>query len=408
MSHAPSAPAASSTPPPEAEPATTGLPRAVLIVLGLAGAWIVLSGMRQLASLIVPVFLAANLMIAVHPLGRRITRAGAPRIVGALADMVVVLVALLAFVAAIGWAVAQLITALPDYADRINALVDELLTLTARAGVDRSQIDSWVSTFNVSSLMGVLNQAINSVGSISGLLTATLATIVFFGLDAAGLPERLDVVRRHHPRVHAALLDFSRSVRTYWVVTTVFGAVVAVIDGVALWLLGVPLAPVWAVLLFLCNYIPNIGFVFALIPPTLMALLDRGPWTAVAVVAICAGVAMVLQGLVQPRVTGRAVGVAASISFLSVLFWSWVLGVAGALLSVPMTLLVKELLVDADPRARWANAFLADDVSAADEPPVERVAAGTPPGGHEPDVDGALAGEGATPREAPSARPRRR
>ena len=56
--------------------------------------------------------------------------------------------------------------------------------------------------------------------------------------------------------------------RTYWIVTTVFGAVVAVIDGLALWALGVPLPAVWAVLLFLCNYIPNIGFIFAMIPPT--------------------------------------------------------------------------------------------------------------------------------------------
>ena len=110
-----------------------------------------------------------------------------------------------------------------------------------------------------------------------------------------------------------------------------------------------------------------------------MALLAQGPWTAVLVVVICTTVAMLLQGLVQPRVTGRAVGVSASVSFLSVLFWSWVLGAAGALLSVPMTLLVKELLVDADPRARWANAFLADTVDAAVEPPANRVGTGPSP-----------------------------
>lgn len=360
-----------STSPRAAQP--TALPRLLLILLGLAAAWIVLSGMRQLAGLIVPVFLALNLMIAVHPLGRSLERRGVPRLIGSLATMVTVLVALLGFVGAIAWSITQLIAELPAYADQINALADGALEQAARLGVDRGQIEGWASTFTVSSLVGMLDQALNSVGSISALLTATLATIVFLGLDAAGLPERLAVLERHHPRLLVALTDFASSVRTYWVVTTVFGAVVAIIDGLALWALGVPLPAVWAVLLFLCNYIPNIGFVFAMIPPTLMALLDRGPWTAVAAIAICSGVAMLLQGLVQPRVTGRAVGVAASISFLSVLFWSWVLGAAGALLSVPMTLLVKEVLVDADPRARWANAFLADDPATADEPPVQRV-----------------------------------
>lgn len=357
------------------------VPRALMILVGLAAGWIVLSGMQHLAELIVPVFLALNLMIAVHPLGAAIDRAGLPRIVGALANMLTVLVALVVFFGAIAWAIAQLVNELPLYSDRFNTLLGQGLDVAARLGVSQDQLASWVSTFNVSSLVGVLNQALNSVGSISALLIATVATIVFFGLDATGLPERLAVVERRHHRGHAALLDFAHSARTYWVVTTVFGAVVAAIDGFALWLLGVPLPGVWAVLLFLCNYIPNIGFVFALIPPTLMGLLDQGPWTAVAVVLVCATIAMLLQGLIQPRVTGRAVGLAASISFLSVLFWSWVLGAAGALLSVPMTLLVKELLVDADPQARWLNAFLADDASAAEESPSERV---TPEPGSSP------------------------
>lgn len=357
-----------------AEGPRPGMPRLLMILLGLAAAWIALSGMRQLAALIVPVFLALNLMMAMHPLGRALVRMGVPRLLGSLATMLAVLVALFAFVATIGWAIAQLITELPRYADQLSGLVDQVLALAEQAGVDSDQVSGWASAVNVSSLVGPLQEALNSVGAISGLLTATLATIVFFGLDAAGLPSRLAVMRLHHPSSFGALRDFTASVRTYWVVTTVFGAIVAAIDGLALWALGVPLPGVWAVLLFLCNYIPNIGFVFAMIPPTLMALLDEGPWTALLVVVLCTTVAMVLQGLVQPRVTGRAVGVSPSVSFLSVLFWSWVLGAAGALLSVPMTLLVKAMLVDADPRSRWVNAFLADDPRDATLEPGDRSA----------------------------------
>lgn len=362
------------------------LPRGVLILVGLAAGWLAISGMQAMAGLIVPVFLALNLMIAVRPLGALLDRLGLPRFLGALTMMLAVLVALLVFFGAISWAIAQLITELPRYGDQFNALVQRLLDLATKVGVSQAQIDKTVSTFNFSSLFGVLNQFLSSIGSIGGLLTATIATVVFFGLDAAGLPARMDVVDRFHPRAHTALQDFAGSVRTYWVVTTLFGAVVSVIDGLALWALGVPLPFVWAVLLFLCNYIPNIGFVFAMIPPTLMALLAQGPLTALLVIAICSGTAMLLQGVVQPKVTGRAVGLAASISFLSVLFWSWVLGAAGALLSVPMTLLAKELLIDADPGARWLNAFIADDAEAAIEAPGERVDAGLGSSGSDPDA----------------------
>lgn len=350
------------------------LPRGIVILLALAAMWIVIAGMQQVAALIVPVFLALNLMIAVRPLGAWLEHRGMPRIVGSIAGMLTVLIALLAFFGAIAWTMVQLVSVLPQYSDRFTSLLRQGLDQLSRWGVSESQINDWVSAFNVSSLLGVLNQALSSIGAIGGLLAAAVATIVFFGLDAAGLPERMRAVERVHPRGYHALVDFSRSVRTYWLVTTAFGLIVAIIDGLALWALGVPLPGVWAVLLFVCNYIPNIGFIFAMIPPTLMALLEKGPWTAVIVVALCVGVAMLLQGLVQPRVTGRAVGLSASVSFLSVLFWSWVLGAAGALLSVPMTLLVKELFVDSDPDARWLNAFLADAAEAAVESPTQRVA----------------------------------
>lgn len=381
---------------------TPVLPRGILLLIGLAAAWLVLAGLQELASLVVPVFLALNLMIAAHPLAAVTERAGAPRVLGSIAAMLAVLLALAAFFLSIAWAVRTLVLELPGYSDSFDALLQSSLDALAGVGVSQDQISTWLAQFNFSSLFGLLNQALSSVSAIGALVAAAVATIIFFGMDAAGLPERMAVVERTHPRFAHALVDFSRAVRTYWIVTTVFGVVVAVIDGLALWALGVPLPAVWAVLLFVCNYIPNIGFLIAMVPPTLMALLAQGPWTAVLVVAVCVVVAMLLQGLVQPRVTGRAVGLAPSISFLSVLFWSWVLGAAGALLSVPMTLLVKELFLDADPSARWLNAFVADTPSAAVESPSERIGerAEEPADGTAPTVS---AGEGVSDTDAPAA-----
>ena len=256
---------AASDPAPQPRP---GFPRAVLILLALAAGVVVLLGMQAFAGLIVPVFLALNLIIAVHPVGRALTRRGLPPIVGSLVPMLIVLLALVGFFVAIAWAVAQLIQQLPSYADQFNSLVGEVLMRLSELGIGQEQIDTWLADFNFASLFGLLNSAVSSVGAIGALLAATFATIIFFGLDAAGLPQRLALVRSEHAPTHRALLDFALSVRTYWIVTTVFGAVVAVIDGLALWALGVPLPAVWAVLLFLCNSIPNIGFIFAMIPPT--------------------------------------------------------------------------------------------------------------------------------------------
>lgn len=367
----------------DAEPAATAngsttegrrvIPRALIVLLALASGWLALQGMQQLQSLIVPVFLALNLMIAAYPVGRAINRVGLPPIVGSLTTMLIVLAIMVGVFVAIGWSLAQLIADLPNYATQFNDLVQKGVRILERWGVQQDQINSWLKNFNITSMLGVLSQLLNSFTAVGGLLAAAIATIVFFGIDAAGLPRRLSIIARDHARVHDALLDFAISVRAYWLVTAIFGAIVSVIEGLILMALGVPLAWVWAVLWFVCNFIPNIGFIFAMIPPVLLALLAKGPVTALIFLAIVIAMAMIVQGVIQPKVTGRAVGVTASVSFLSVLFWSWVLGPVGALLAIPMTLLVKELLIDADPRARWMNALLADDPDEAVDSPANRV-----------------------------------
>ena len=174
----------------------------------------------------------------------------------------------------------------------------------------------------------------------------------------------------------AALDNFARGTRNYMGVSASFGLIVAVIDGLALYFLGVPGAFVWAVLAFVTNFIPNIGFIIGVIPPALIALLDGGPGLMVTVIVVYSVVNFVIQSVIQPRVVGDAVGLSATLTFLSLVFWTWVVGPLGALLAVPLSLLAKALLVEADPRARWALPLIsgkpdgrAADPSRADGPP---------------------------------------
>jgi predicted PurR-regulated permease PerM len=150
-----------------------------------------------------------------------------------------------------------------------------------------------------------------------------------------------------------------------------FGLVVAVLDGIALQIMGVPGAFVWAVLAFVTNFIPNIGFVIGVIPPALIALLDSGPATMIAVIIVYSVINFVIQSVIQPRVVGDAVGLSPMLTFLSLVFWTWVIGPLGALLAVPLSLLTRALLVEADPRTRWAIPLVAGTPEAGKEPESE-------------------------------------
>ena len=152
-------------------------------------------------------------------------------------------------------------------------------------------------------------------------------------------------------------------------VSASFGLVVAVIDGVALYLLDVPGAFVWAVLAFVTNFIPNIGFIIGVIPPALIALLDSGPGLMVTVIVVYSVINFVIQSIIQPRVVGDSVGLSPTLTFLSLVFWTWVIGPVGALLAVPFSLLTKALLVEADPRGRWALPLISGKPET--EPPPE-------------------------------------
>jgi len=67
---------------------------------------------------------------------------------------------------------------------------------------------------------------------------------------------------------------------------------------------------------------------------------------------------VVIQSIIQPRFVGQAVGLSTTLTFLSLIFWTWVLGPLGALLAVPMSLLVRAVLVDAEPDARWMRPLI--------------------------------------------------
>ena len=132
-----------------------------------------------------------------------------------------------------------------------------------------------------------------------------------------------------------------------------------------------PGAFVWGVLAFVTNFIPNIGFVIGIIPPAVVGLLEGGPGLMLAVIVVYCVVNLVIQSIIQPRYVGNAVGLSTSLTFLSLIFWTWVLGPLGALLAVPMSLLVRAILVQANPDAGWMLPLISGHPDDEPEPAVE-------------------------------------
>ena len=349
-------------------PSGSARPRFTTIVVGLAGSLICLILLREFASIIGPLFLALNLMITAYPLHTWLVRKGTPAWLSALVVSLTVFAVLLAIVVGLIWSVTEMIGILPQYTDQFSMIYEQGLDLALRLGFDQTAITRLFSTLDPTRVLGAATSVLSGAGGTVGLIGVVVIALFFMAMDTPGIQRRVQRVASNRSSIAAAMTNFAQGVRRYWLVTTIFGLIVAVFDGVALAIMGVPLALVWALFSFLTNYIPNIGFIIGLIPPAIVALFANGWQTAVAVIIIYSVLNFVIQSIIQPRFAGESVGVTPTVSFISLLLWTAVIGGMGTLLALPLTLLVKSLVLDADPRARWINALIASDIRDADPP----------------------------------------
>ena len=346
----------------------SGLPRGLLILLGLAAAIVVIAGLKAGAGLIAPAFLALVLTIAVHPVRGWLRAAGLPGWVGTIVAILTVYTVLIVLFVSLLLAGARFAALLPTYQPEFSALLADVRSTLRDVGVRDEQVQAMLSAFDLGRVAGLAGSVLSSLLSVLSNLFFIVTLLLFMALDAAWFPVRLAGARGARRQVVDALESFARGTRTYLVVSTVFGLIVAIIDTGMLWVLGVPAPLLWGLLAFITNYIPNIGFVLGLVPPAMLGLLEGGPGLMLAVIAAYSVVNVVIQSVIQPKIVGNAVGLSTSITFLSLVFWAWVLGALGALLAIPLSLLAKALLVDVDPRASWLRPLVSGGNAGEGEP----------------------------------------
>ena len=352
------APAPGAPRPREADRALA-LPRGVLVLLSMAGVVVAVAGLRSASGIVGPAFLALMIVITIHPLLAWLQRHRVPGWLAVVLTMLVAYVSLVALAAALVFSVARLATLLPSYQPQFTSLVDQFTSWLGERGVTQEQINAAVSQFDLSSLVGVLQRLVTGATSVASDLAFILALLFFLILDSSSFPRRLAAAAAQRPHLVEALTGFAGATRQYVVVSTVFGLIVALVDVAALYWLDVPLPWLWGLLAFITNYIPNIGFVLGLLPPALLALLQGGVRQAVLVIVAYSVINVMIQSLIQPKFVGDAVGLSVTLTFLSLVFWTFVIGPLGALLAVPLSLFVKALLVDADPDSRWLDLLIA-------------------------------------------------
>ncbi|MBL1075959.1 AI-2E family transporter [Nocardia sp. 2] len=345
---------------PVTEPAPWTIPRGLIVLLAAAAGVVAIAGMKLSAGMLGPIFLALMLTVAVQPIQSWAQRRGLPPWLGMVGAVIAVVVIIFGIVGMLAVSIAQLATILPGYADKLQDLLAGVRDLLKQFGVGGKPIQEMLSNIDMGKLVSLLETLLSGTLGVFSNLLFILALVLFMAVDGMTIGRKLEIISSVRPDIGYALTTFAEGTRKYLVVSTVFGFIVAVLDGGALWLMGIQLPVLWALLSFITNYIPNVGFVIGLVPPALLALLSEGPRAMLWVIVVYSVLNFVIQSIIQPKFVGDAVGLNVTITFLSLVFWTWILGALGAILAVPLTLLLKAMLLDIDPATRWVNVLIGD------------------------------------------------
>jgi AI-2 transport protein TqsA len=362
------------------------LPRGLIILLGVAAALGAALGLREFRTILGPVFLALVLSIAVHPVRRFADRHAWPAWLGVILSLLAVYGIVAGLFAILVVAGIQFATLLQDYAPQFQAFLRQAVQVLESVGVSQQKLQDLANQLSPSKLVGIAGDLI---GGLAGVLSNVffLIVLLFFTVaDAGDFASKLERISPRGQRLAEAFRQFAHGSRQYLAVATIFGAIVASLDVIALWILDIRYAWLWGLLAFITNYIPNIGFIIGLVPPTIIALLDHDVVTAIIVVIVYCVLNFVIQTIIQPRVVGVTVGLSATLSFLSLIIWATILGASGAFLAIPLSLFVKYLFVDVDPEHDWVGPLLssgnggerAGKLAKRDEPPAVEPVEGSP------------------------------
>ncbi len=337
-----------------------GASRGAGLLLTIAATMIVVAGIKSFAASIGPIFLALVIVVVVSPIQDRLVDLGAPSWAGFTAFIVAAFGTLAVIVASVAWAAFEMIDLVTSdgYTEQLRSAQTDAVDWLEDLGVEGADVEEIVRGLDIGAVAGQVSSALSGLLGIASAASLLLFTMLFMTLDAGKFTGALQRASDDRPEVVEGLQGFAQRTRSYFIVSTIFGLIVAGLDMMVLLWFNIPLALVWGILSLITNYIPNIGFALGLVPPAILAFFEGGWQLSLWIIGSYLIINVVVQSLIQPRFVGDAVGLSATLTFLSLIFWSWVLGPLGAILAVPMTLLAKALFIDIDPLLQWSRPLI--------------------------------------------------
>ena len=321
------------------------------LLIATASFIVISAGIKAAQVIVVPFLLALLLALILSPVMGALVRRSVPSGIAITLVVLLMIVSGSLLAAILGSSINDFVRDLPQFQQRLTDLTAGAFAWLTGMGLENPG-EEITQIFDPGA---VLKLAGNALASLSGLMTNAfliVLTTTFLLGEGLVLRGKMRAALGDHGKTLAAFEQIAISIQHYMGLKTVISLCTGVVVVLWLWLLGVDYAVMWGLLAFLLNYIPNVGSLIAAVPAVLFALVQLGPLTA----AIAAGgyfaINTVLGSIVEPRVMGMGLNLSPLVVFASLIFWGFLLGPVGMLLSVPLTVVVK-LILETSENTRW-------------------------------------------------------
>ncbi len=328
------------------------------VIIISAALVILVAGMKQAAPLLVPFLLAIFIAVISFPLMSRLQQSGFSKGLSLTVVMLLVVFIGIGLTMLVGSSLTDFSRSLPDYQQRISAEWGQAIVWLQNHGI--SVADKLKAIADPAAAMGLISSILKGFGNVLTNSFLIILTVIFILMEAAGLTQKV-LLMSDQEDAQPAKNNFSQvfveKLRNYMSMKTIISMITGLIVAIAMWLIGLDFPVLWGVLAFMLNFVPNIGSIIAAVPAVLLALVQLGVSSALLVTAVYVAVNVLIGSVIEPRYMGKGLGLSTLVVFVSLVFWGWVLGPVGMLLSVPLTITVK-LALDSEPETQWLGHLL--------------------------------------------------
>ncbi|MDF1879297.1 AI-2E family transporter [Sulfurimonas sp. SAG-AH-194-C20] len=321
----------------------------------MASVVIILAGVKSASAILVPFLLSLFIAIILSPLYHYFKSKKVPEGLALVLVMSMFLVILGLVGKLIGTSVSDFSANIDVYSSKLASYHNNVSDYALSLGVTLP-VDDFTNLFNSKRIMTFGTTILQGMSSMLTNGFVIILTVVFMLLESGHFIDKIDFADKQNDTTrHIKMI--SSKIKHYMVLKALISMLTGFIVWIFLLIIGTDYAFLWAVLAFMFNFIPNIGSIIAAVPAVLITLVQLGSLNALIVSIFYVSINVIIGSIIEPRVMGKGLGLSTLVVFLSLLFWGWLLGIVGMLLSIPLTIMAK-IVFDANENTRWVAVLL--------------------------------------------------